>query len=169
MCYVNLNLMVRCVSRRVSFATTHTAMPPFIVAPIVRVHPAALTVRVHEVPRPVRVCSQGGWVRNGIKVDWNYGKYMTICLTSVRCYKRGFNARVGKLKLFQLRVYLIKQIILIWYCVPSTIYTGCIGQRRPPAYWRVLACGWLRPNMPLVYHGYGITRGLFPAYYGLFL
>ena len=58
--------MVRCVSRRVSFATTHTAMPPFIVAPIIRVHPAALTVRVHEVPRPVRVCLQGGWVRNGI-------------------------------------------------------------------------------------------------------
>ena len=98
MCYVNLNLLARCVSRRVSFATTHTAMPPFIVAPIVRVHPAALTVTVHEVPRPVRVCLQGGWVRNGIKVDWNYGKYMTICLTSVRCYKRGFNARVGKLK-----------------------------------------------------------------------
>jgi hypothetical protein len=41
---------------------------------------------------------QGGWVRNGIKVDWIFGKYMTICLTSVRCYKRGFNARVGKLK-----------------------------------------------------------------------
>ena len=42
---------------------------PFIVAPIVRVHPAALTVRVHEVPRPVRVRSYGGWVRNGIKVN----------------------------------------------------------------------------------------------------
>ena len=37
---------------------------------IIRVYPAALTVRVHEVPRPVRVHSQGGWVRNGIKVDW---------------------------------------------------------------------------------------------------
>ena len=46
------------------------AMPPFICAPFVRVHPAALTIRSHEVPRPVRVCSQGGWVRNGIKVDW---------------------------------------------------------------------------------------------------
>ena len=62
---------MRCVSRRVSFAVTHTAMPPFIFAPIVRVHPAVPTVRVHEVPRPVsRVRSQGGWVRNGIKVDW---------------------------------------------------------------------------------------------------
>jgi hypothetical protein len=91
-------LLARCVSRRISFAATHTAMPPLIVAPIVRVHLAALTVRVHEVPRPVRVCSQGGWVRNGIKVDWIYGKYMTICLTLVRCYKRGFHARVGKLK-----------------------------------------------------------------------
>jgi hypothetical protein len=90
-------LLARCASRRISFAATLTAMPPFIVAPIVRVHPAALTVRVHEVPRPVRVCLQGGWVRNGIKVDWIYGN-MTICLTSVRCYKRGFNARVGKLK-----------------------------------------------------------------------
>ena len=87
------------MSRRgVSFAATHTAMAPFIFAPIVRVHPAALTVRVHEVPQPVRVCSQGGWVRNGIKVDWIYGKYMTICLTSVRCYERGFNACVGKQK-----------------------------------------------------------------------
>jgi len=73
-------------------------MPPFIFAPIVRVHLAAPTVRVHEVPRPVRVSSQGGWFRNGIKVDWLCGKYMTICLTLVRCYKRGFNARVGKLK-----------------------------------------------------------------------
>ena len=73
-------------------------MPPFIFAPIVRVHQAALTVRVHEVPRPVRVCSHGGWVRNVMKVDWLCGKYMTICLTSVRCYKRGINARVGKLK-----------------------------------------------------------------------
>ena len=45
-------------------------MPPFNFAPIVRVHPAALTVRVHEVPRPVRVRSQGGSVRDGIKVDW---------------------------------------------------------------------------------------------------
>ncbi len=45
-------------------------MPLFIFAPIARVHPAALTVRVHEVPQPVRVRSQGGWVRNGIKVDW---------------------------------------------------------------------------------------------------
>jgi len=80
------------------FVTTHTAMPPFIFAPIFRVHPAVLTVRVHEVPPPVRVSLQGGWVRNGIKVDWLCGKYMTICLTSVRCYKRGFNARVGKLK-----------------------------------------------------------------------
>ena len=42
----------------------------FIFGPIVRVHPAALTVRVHEVPRPVRVRSQGGSVRDGIKVDW---------------------------------------------------------------------------------------------------
>ncbi len=65
-----LNLLGRCVSRHVSFAVTHTAMPPFIFALIIRVHPAALTVRVHEVPRPVRVRSQGGWVRNGIKVDW---------------------------------------------------------------------------------------------------
>jgi hypothetical protein len=54
------------VSHRVSFVATHTAMPPLIFAPIVRVHPAALTVRVHEVPRPVRVRLQGGWVRNGI-------------------------------------------------------------------------------------------------------
>jgi hypothetical protein len=84
------NSLARCVSRRrVSFAATHTATAPFIFAPIVRAHPAALTVRVHELPRPVRVCSQGGWVRNGIKVDWIYGKYMTICLTSMRCYKRG--------------------------------------------------------------------------------
>jgi len=74
-------------------------MPPFIFALIVRVHPAALTVRVHEVPRPVRVRSKGCcWVRNGIMVDWLCGKYMIICLTSVRCYKRGFTARVGKLK-----------------------------------------------------------------------
>ena len=58
------------MSRRVSFAATHTAMSPFIFAPIVTVHPAAPTVRVHEVPRPVRVRSQGGWVRNEIKVDW---------------------------------------------------------------------------------------------------
>ena len=58
------------MSRHVSFAATHTAMPPFICALIVRVHPAAPTVRVHEVLRPVRVCSQGGWVRNGVKVDW---------------------------------------------------------------------------------------------------
>ena len=59
------------MSRHVSFAATHTVMPPFIFAPIVRVHPAAAapTVGVHEVPRPVRVRSQGGWVRNGIKVD----------------------------------------------------------------------------------------------------
>ena len=42
--------------------------------------------------------SQGGWVRNGIKVDWTYGKYTTIHLTSARCYKRGFKARVGKVK-----------------------------------------------------------------------
>jgi hypothetical protein len=76
---------------------TRTAMPPFF-APIVRVHPAALTVRVHEVPRPVRVCLQGEWFINGIRVDWLCGKYVTICLTSVRCYKRGFNACVGKLK-----------------------------------------------------------------------
>ena len=67
-------------------------------APIVRVHPAALTVRVHEVPRPVRVYLQGEWFINGIRVDWLSGKYVTICLTSVRCYKRGFNACVGKLK-----------------------------------------------------------------------
>ncbi len=98
MCSVNLNLLARCVSCRVSFAATHTAMQPFIFAPIVSVHPAAPTIRVHEVPLAVRVHSQGGWVRNGIKVDWLCGKYMTICLTSVRCYKRGFNARVGKLK-----------------------------------------------------------------------
>ena len=52
--------------------------PSFVFAPIVRVHSAALTVRVHEVPRPVMVRSQGGWVRNGIKVDWLCGKYMTI-------------------------------------------------------------------------------------------
>ena len=70
----------------------------FIFAPIIRFHPAALIVRVHEVPRPVRVRSQGGWVRNGIRVDWLCGKYMTICLILVRCYKRGFNACVGKLK-----------------------------------------------------------------------
>ncbi len=71
-----------CVSRRVSFTATHTAMPPFIFAPIVRVHLAAPTVRVHEVPWPVRVHSQGGWVRNGIKVDWvKANKYMTISLT----------------------------------------------------------------------------------------
>jgi hypothetical protein len=83
-----------------SFVATHTVMPPFIFAPIVRVHPAALTIldRVHEVPQPVRVRSQGDWVRNGIKVDWFCDKYMTICLTLVRCYKRGFNACVGKLK-----------------------------------------------------------------------
>jgi hypothetical protein len=83
-----------------SFVATHTAMPPFIFAPIVRVHPAALSVldRVHEVLRPVRVRSQGGWVRNGITVDWLCDKYMTICLTSVRCYKRGYNACLGKLK-----------------------------------------------------------------------
>ena len=87
------------MSRRFSFVATHTVMPTFIFAPIVRVHPVAPTVRVHEVPRPVRVHSQGGWVRNGINVDWLCGKYMTIYLTSVRCYKRGFNARVGKLKL----------------------------------------------------------------------
>ena len=60
---------------------------PFIFAPIVRVHPTALTVRVHEVRQPIRVRSQGGWVRNGIKVDLFCGKYMTICITSVRCYK----------------------------------------------------------------------------------
>ena len=97
---MNLNLLARCVSCRISFAATHSAMPPFIFALIVRVHPAALTVRVHEVLQPVRVHLQGCcWVRNGIKVDWLCGKYMTICLTSVRCYKRGFNARVGKLKL----------------------------------------------------------------------
>ena len=53
----------------ISFVATHTVMPPFIFAPIVRVHPATLTVRVHEVPRPVRVHSQGGWVRNWIKLD----------------------------------------------------------------------------------------------------
>ena len=41
---------------------------------------------------------RGGWVRNGIRVDWLCGKYMTICLILVRCYKRGFNACVGKLK-----------------------------------------------------------------------
>ena len=45
-------------------AVTHTA-------PIVRVHPAVPTVRVHEVPRPAaRVHSQGDWVRNEIKVIW---------------------------------------------------------------------------------------------------
>ena len=54
------------MSHRVSFAATHTLMPTLIFAPIVRVHPAALTVRVHEVPRPVRVRLQGDWVRNGI-------------------------------------------------------------------------------------------------------
>jgi hypothetical protein len=70
MCKVNLNLLARCVSCRVFFAATHTAMPPFIFAPIVRFHPATPTVRVHEVPQPVRIHSQGGWVRNGIKLDW---------------------------------------------------------------------------------------------------
>ena len=58
------------MSRRVSFAATHTVMPPFIFALIVRVHPAAPTVSGHEVPLPARVRSQGAWVRNGIKVDW---------------------------------------------------------------------------------------------------
>jgi len=24
-----------------------------------------------------------------------------------------------------------------------------------------IVCRWLRPNMPLVYHGYGVTRSLF--------
>ena len=38
--------------------------------PIIRVHPATLTIRVHEVPRPVRFRLQGGCVRNRIKVDW---------------------------------------------------------------------------------------------------
>ena len=65
-----LHLLARSVSCRVSFAATHTAMPPFIFAPIVRVHLAAPTVRVHEVPQLVRVHSKGAWVRNGIKVDW---------------------------------------------------------------------------------------------------
>ena len=74
-------MLVRCVSHRKRDA------PPFNFAPIVRVHPTALTVRVHEVRQPIRVRSQGGWVRNGIKVDLFCGKYMTICITSVRCYK----------------------------------------------------------------------------------
>ncbi len=40
-------------------------------APTVRMHPAALTtVRVYQVPRPVRVRLQGGCVRNRIKVNW---------------------------------------------------------------------------------------------------
>jgi hypothetical protein len=56
-------------------------MPPFMFALIVRVHPAAPTVREHEVPQLVRVCSQGGWVRNGITVDWI--KVNTIHFTSL--------------------------------------------------------------------------------------
>ena len=48
-------------------------MAPFIFAPIVRVHPAALTVKVHEVPRAVRVRSQGGWVRNEVNRNTHKG------------------------------------------------------------------------------------------------
>ena len=55
-------------------------MQPFIFGPIVRVHLAAPTVRVHEVPRPVRVSLQGGWFRNGVKVDWLCGKYIIFPL-----------------------------------------------------------------------------------------
>jgi hypothetical protein len=37
-------------------------------APTFRVHPAAPTLGYTRLPRPVRVRSWGGWVRNGIKI-----------------------------------------------------------------------------------------------------
>ena len=57
----------------------HTSCPDQAApgCPDVRVHPAAPTFRVHpaaptlgytRLPRPVRVRSWGGWVRNGIKI-----------------------------------------------------------------------------------------------------
>jgi hypothetical protein len=51
------------VSHRISFAATHTAMPPFIVAPIVRVHPAALTLGCMRCP------DQLGSVRRGVGLE----------------------------------------------------------------------------------------------------
>ena len=64
MCSVSLLLLACCVSRRKTQKCPLSFLPL-----IVRVHPAALTDRVHEEPQPVRVSLQGGWVRNGIKVD----------------------------------------------------------------------------------------------------
>ena len=57
----------------------HTSCPDQAApgCPDVRVHPAAPTFRIHpaaptlgytRLPRPVRVRSWGGWVRNGIKI-----------------------------------------------------------------------------------------------------
>jgi hypothetical protein len=37
-------------------------------APTFRVHPAALTLGYTRLPRPVRVRSWGGWVRNGMRI-----------------------------------------------------------------------------------------------------
>ena len=48
----------------------HTSCPDQAApsCPDVRVHPAAPTLGYTRLPRPVRVCSWGGWVRNGIRI-----------------------------------------------------------------------------------------------------
>jgi hypothetical protein len=48
----------------------HTSCPDQAApgCPDIRVHPAAPTLGYTRLPRPVRVRSWGGWVRNGIKI-----------------------------------------------------------------------------------------------------
>jgi hypothetical protein len=68
-----------CAARAARAKPEHTSCPDQAApgCPDVRVHPAAPTFRVHpaaptlgytRLPRPVRVRSWGGWVRNGIKI-----------------------------------------------------------------------------------------------------
>ena len=99
--------------------------------PDVRVHPAAPTFRVHPAaptlgytrlpPRPVKVRSWGGWVRNGIKITISKMRlYKFICATySGIQYRKTYNFTHGT---YHSRPHVILNIF-------STRKKSCLIQR----------------------------------------
>ncbi len=69
-CHVILNVSVKqilIVPSKLFCGDSHSDAAFHFFAPIFKEYLAAPAIRIHEVPRPVRVRWQGGWVRNGLR------------------------------------------------------------------------------------------------------